>query len=66
MTPEIRNGQPPQPADAALLKAYHDAVIKQADLYVDLDAMLTVLANGCYRWLGKQWHGFETAAPKQL
>ena len=28
--------------------------------------MLTVLANGCYRWLAKQLHGFETAAPKQL
>jgi hypothetical protein len=25
--------------------------------------MLTVLANGCYRWLAKQLHGFETAAP---
>jgi len=36
MTTEILNGQPPQPADEALLKAYHDAVIKQADLYVDL------------------------------
>ena len=35
-------------------------------LNVDLDAMLTVLANGCYRWLAKQLHGFETAAPKQL
>ena len=28
--------------------------------------MLTVLANGCYRWLAKQLQGFETAAPKQL
>jgi len=36
MTTEILNGQPPQPADEALLKAYHDAVIRQADLYVDL------------------------------
>lgn len=36
MTIEILNGQPPQPADEALLRAYHDAVIKQADLYVDL------------------------------
>jgi hypothetical protein len=25
-----------------------------------------VLANGCYRWLGRQLHGFEKAAPKQL
>ena len=36
MNPEILSGQPPQPADEALLKAYRDAVIKQADLYVDL------------------------------
>ena len=31
-----------------------------------LDAAMTVLANGCYRWLGKQLRGFEKAAPKQL
>ena len=36
MTTEILDGQPPQPADEVLIKAYHDAVIKQADLYVDL------------------------------
>jgi len=24
------------------------------------------VANGCYRWLGKQLRGFEVAAPKQL
>ena len=36
MTNQILKGQPPQPADEALLKAYHDAVIKQVDLYVDL------------------------------
>jgi len=36
MTTEILPGQPPQPTDETLLKAYHDAVIKQADLYVDL------------------------------
>jgi hypothetical protein len=35
-------------------------------LNVDLDAALTVLAQGCYRWLGKQLKGFEKAAPKQL
>jgi hypothetical protein len=27
-------------------------------LNVDLDATLTVLANGCYRWLTKQLRGF--------
>ena len=31
-----------------------------------LDAVLTVLANGCYRWLGKRLRGYEKAAPKQL
>ena len=24
------------------------------------------LANGCYRWPGRQRHGFEKAAPRQL
>ena len=27
---------------------------------------MTVLANGCYRWLGRQLRGFAKAAPKQL
>lgn len=35
-------------------------------LSIDLDAALTVLANGYVRWLSKQLHGFETAAPNQL
>jgi hypothetical protein len=33
---------------------------------VDLDTVLTVLANGCYRWLASQLHGFAHAKPKQL
>ena len=33
---------------------------------MDLDAVLTVLANGCYRWLGRRLRGYEKAAPKQL
>ena len=33
---------------------------------MDLDAALTVLAQGCYRWLGKQLKGYEKASPKQL
>lgn len=28
--------------------------------------VLTVLANGCYRWLGRRLRGYEKAAPKQL
>jgi hypothetical protein len=43
-----------------------DCLASEVRLNVDLDTMLTILANGCYRWLAKQLHGFETAAPKQL
>ena len=35
-------------------------------LNVDLDVALTVLANGCYRWLAHQLHGFDKSAPKQV
>ncbi len=43
-----------------------DCLASEVRLNVDLDATLTVLANGCYRWLAKRLHGFDTAAPKQL
>ena len=43
-----------------------DCLASEVRLNVDLDATLTVLANGCYRWLGKQLRGYEKAAPKQL
>jgi hypothetical protein len=43
-----------------------DCLASEVRLNVDLDTALTVLANGCYRWLGRQLHGFEKAAPKQL
>jgi len=43
-----------------------DCLASEVRLNVDLDVALTVLANGCYRWLGKQLRGFEKAAPKQL
>ena len=43
-----------------------DCLASEVRLNVDLDAALTVLANDYYRWLSKQLHGFETAAPKQL
>jgi hypothetical protein len=43
-----------------------DCLASEVRLNVDLDAMLSVSLNGCYRWLAKQLHGFETAAPKQL
>src|SRR5262249_10665897 len=43
-----------------------DCLASEVRLNVDLDAALTVLANGCYRWLGKQLKGFGKVAPKQL
>jgi hypothetical protein len=43
-----------------------DCLSSEVRLNVDLDATLTVLANGCYRWLARGLKGFERAAPKQL
>jgi hypothetical protein len=43
-----------------------DCLASEVRLNVDLDTVMTVLANGCYRWLGRQLRGFEKAAPKQL
>jgi hypothetical protein len=43
-----------------------DCLASEVRLNVDLDAALTMIANGCYRWLGAQLRGYETAAPKQL
>jgi hypothetical protein len=43
-----------------------DCLASEVRLNVDLDAVLTVVANGCYRWPGKRLRGYEKAAPKQL
>jgi len=43
-----------------------DCLASEVRLNVDLDAALTVIANGCYRWLASRLTGFEKAAPKQL
>jgi hypothetical protein len=43
-----------------------DCLASEVRLNVDVDTALTVVANGCYRWLGRQLRGFEKAAPKQL
>lgn len=43
-----------------------DCLASAVRLNVDLDAALTVLANGCYRWLATRLRGYEKAAPKQL
>jgi hypothetical protein len=43
-----------------------DCLASEVRLNVDLDAVMTVVANGCYRWLGRQLKGYEKAQPKQL
>lgn len=43
-----------------------DCLASEVQLNVDLDCALTVLANGCYRWLGRQLRTFEKAAAKQI
>lgn len=43
-----------------------DSLSSEVRLNVDLDVALTVLANGCYRWLASRLHGFDKAKPKQL
>jgi hypothetical protein len=43
-----------------------DCLASEVRLNVDLDAVLTVIANGCYRWLASRLKGFEKSAPKQL
>ena len=43
-----------------------DCLASEVQLNVDLDVALTVLANGCYRWLGRQLQAFDKAAAKQL
>ncbi len=43
-----------------------DCLSSEVRLNVDLDAVLTVLANGCYRWLASKLHGFDNSKPKSL
>jgi hypothetical protein len=43
-----------------------DCLASEGRLNVDLDAVLTVLAHGCYRWLAHQLHGFDHAKPKRV
>ena len=43
-----------------------DCLASAVRLNVDVDVALTVLANGCYRWLAQRLRGFDKAAPKQL
>jgi len=43
-----------------------DCLASQVRLNVDLDVALTVLANGCYRWLASKLKGFEKSKPKDV
>jgi hypothetical protein len=43
-----------------------DCLASEVRPNVDLDAVLTVLANGCYRWLARYLHGFDKTAPKKV
>lgn len=43
-----------------------DCLASEVRLNVDVDAALTVVAHGCYRWLGQQLKGFGHVAAKQL
>ena len=43
-----------------------DCLASEVRLNVDLDTTLTVIANGCYRWLGAQLRGYADMGPKKL
>ena len=43
-----------------------DCLSSEVRLNVNLDVVLTVIANGCYRWLSQRLKGCEKMEPKQL
>ncbi len=43
-----------------------DCLASTVRLNVDLDVALTVIANGCYRWLASKLKGFDKSKPKDL
>lgn len=45
---------------------HQDCLSSEVRLNVDVDTVLTVLANGCYRWLASRLHGFSLSKPKSL
>jgi len=51
----------------SLVDFFHlDSLCSEVRPNADLDALATVLAHGCYRWLGSQLKGYEKVRPKQL
>ena len=43
-----------------------DCLSSEVRLNVDVDTTMTVLAQGCYRWLGRQLKGYDMASAKSL
>jgi hypothetical protein len=43
-----------------------DCLASEVRLNVDLDVALTVIGNGCYRWLASRLKGFDKSKPKDL
>jgi len=43
-----------------------NCLASEVRLNVNLDVVLTVMANGCYRWLSQRLRGCEKMEPKQL
>ena len=43
-----------------------NCLASEVRLNINLDVALTVMANGCYRWLSQRLKGCEKMAPKQL
>jgi len=43
-----------------------DCLASEVRLNVHTDVVMTILANGCYRWLSRQLKGCEKMEPKQL
>ena len=65
MSYALRNGV--EDALGSSVNFFHlDCLSSEVRLNVDLDTVLTVLANGCYRWLAHQLHGFDRSKPKAL
>jgi len=45
---------------------HSDCLSSSISLSVNIDVVMTVIANGCYRWLGRQFRGYQKAHPKEL
>ena len=53
-------------APSVAFRVQLDCLSSEVRLNVDMDTLLTVLANGRYRWLASKLHGFDQSKPKAL